>query len=438
MGITVLSEPIGILGFGVEGKSTLKFLQENGIKEISIFDKTNGENYLDNLQNCKTIIRSAGVYPLQKEILNAQMKGAELTSQIELFFEIMQRDYPHIQIIGVTGTLGKGSCVSMIAHCLEALKIPHKICGNFGVPALDLLQHKNLLLAQNAVLILELSSFQLMTLGASPQIGVVLQTTTEHLDWHTSVEQYRDAKANLVRWQKRSDCCIYNAASEGATQIANQSGAIKKAFDVKGNSIEIDGHSLSIDECKITGTHQLQNMAAAVLALQFLGMSVVACMEHLKNYEGLEFRLQKIGSKIFKNKNLDFYNDSYSTRPEAARAAAEAMSKPFIVILGGSEKHADFTELSQKLAKNNLLKGVALIGATAERLQKSLQAENCKAVLQIFENLQAAFEWCLENTPDNGAILLSPACASFGLFANYKERGKEFDRLVFNPSCNGR
>jgi UDP-N-acetylmuramoylalanine--D-glutamate ligase len=438
MGIIVLNEPIGILGFGVEGKSTLKFLQENGIKEISVFDKSSGENYLDNLQNCKTIIRSAGVYPLQKEILNAQKKGAELTSQIELFFEIMQRDYPHIQIIGVTGTLGKGSCVSMIAHCLEALKIPHKIGGNFGVPALDLLQHKNLLLAQNSVIILELSSFQLMTLGASPQIGVVLQTTTEHLDWHTSVEQYRNAKANLVRWQKRNDCCIYNAASEGATQIANQSSAIKKAFDAKGNSIEIDGHSLSIDECKITGAHQLQNMAAAVLALQSLGISVSACMEHLKSYEGLEFRLQKIGSKIFKNKNLDFYNDSYSTRPEAAIAAAESMSKPFTIILGGSEKHADFAELSQKFAKNSLLKGVALIGATAERLQKSLQTESCKAALQIFENLQTAYEWCLESTPDNGAILLSPACASFGLFANYKERGKEFNKLVFSPSCSGR
>jgi UDP-N-acetylmuramoylalanine--D-glutamate ligase len=437
VGIIVLNEPIGILGFGVEGKSTLKFLQENGIKEISIFDKSNGENYLDNLQNCKTIIRSAGVYPLQKEILDAQKKGAELTSQIELFFEIMQRDYPHIPIIGVTGTLGKGSCVSMIAHCLESLKIPHKIGGNFGVPALDLLQCKDLLNDKNTVIILELSSFQLMTLGISPKIGVVLQTTTEHLDWHTSVEQYRDAKANLVRWQKRGDYCIYNAASEGATQIANQSGAIKKAFDVKGNSIEIEGHSLSIDECKITGVHQLQNMAAAVLALQSLGLSVSACMEHLKSYESLEFRLQKIGSKVFKNKNLDFYNDSYSTRPEAAMSAAESMSKPFTIILGGSEKHADFTELSQKLAKNNLLKGIALIGATAERMQKSLQTENCKAAMQIFENLQTAYEWCLENTPDSGAILLSPACASFGLFANYKERGKEFNRLV-NPSNSER
>jgi len=418
----MLKEPIGILGFGAEGQSTLKFLQAKDIKEIEIFDKKNGENYLDNLSDCKTIVRSAGVYPLQKEILNAQLKGAELTSQIELFFDIMQHQYPHVQIIGVTGTLGKGSCVSMIAHCLEALNVPHAIGGNFGVPALDLLEHKNLLVNTNAVIALELSSFQLMTLGASPHIGVVLQTTSEHLDWHTSVEQYRDAKANLVRWQKRNDYCIYNAASEGSMQIAMQSSAIKKSYD----SLPV-----SIEEFKVKGAHQLQNMAAATLALECLGLDASVCINILKTYEGLPLRLQNIGTKTIKNKTIAFYNDSYSTRPEATIAAAAAMNQPFTLILGGSEKNADFSELSKSLAKNNLLKGIALIGATAQRMFKSLQNENCKASMQIFENMENAFEWCLENTENNGAVLLSPACASFGLFANYKERGEKFNQLLF-------
>jgi len=417
----MLREPVGILGYGAEGKSTQKFLQEQGIGNILVFDKKDGENYMENLPKCKTIVRSAGVYPLQKEILNAQMQGAELTSQIELFFEIMQRDYPHTQIIGVTGTLGKGSCVSMIAHCLKALNIPHLIGGNFGVPALDLLPLSD----KNSVIILELSSFQLMTLGVSPHIGVVLQVTSEHLDWHASVEQYRDAKANIVRWQKRHDFCIYNAASEGATQIAMLSGGVKKPFD----SLKIP-----IEECKVVGKHQLQNMAAAVLALECLGMDTNACINALKLYEGLPLRLQKLGAKTYKNKTLDFYNDSYSTRPEATIAAAKAMSKPFTLILGGSEKHADFTELSVELAKNNLLKGIALIGDTANRMQKSLQTEDLKADAEIFENLEAAFQWCLEMTEDKGAVLLSPACASFGLFSNYKERGERFTHLVLDAT----
>ena len=356
-----MNEPVGILGFGVEGKSTLKFLQNKGVKDIIIFDKKDGENYLANLYKCKTIIRSAGVYPLQKEILDAQAKGAELTSQIELFFDIMRSEYPHVQIIGVTGTLGKGTCVSMIAHCLKSLNVSYSVGGNFGVPALDLLQE------QNSTVVLELSSFQLMTLGASPHIGVVLQVTSEHLDWHTSVEQYRDAKANLVRWQTKNDYCVYNAASEGAVQIAEQSGGIKKPYSTL---------QLSMDEFKVKGTHQLQNMAAATLALECAGMDVSLCINALKHYEGLPLRLQNIGTKTIKNKILTFYNDSYSTRPEAAIAAAGAMDKPFTLILGGSEKHADFTELSQTLAKNNLLKGIALIGFTAERMLKSLQSEN--------------------------------------------------------------
>ncbi len=402
-----LKEPVGILGFGVEGKSTLKFLQNKGVKDIVIFDKSDGENYLDNLSKCKTIVRSAGVYPLQKEILDAQAKGAELTSQIELFFEL----YPPEKIIGVTGTLGKGTCVSMIAHCLKALNVPHSVGGNFGVPALDLLQE------QNSMVVLELSSFQLMTLGVSPHIGVVLQTTSEHLDWHTSVEQYRDAKANLVRWQKRNDYCIYNAASEGAVQIAAQSGAIKKTFTTL---------PLSMDEFKVKGQHQLQNIAAATLALGCTGMDVSLCIEALKSYEALPYRLQNVGTK----KGITFYNDSYSTRPEAAIAAAKAMDKPFNIILGGSEKHANFMELSQTLAKNNLLKGIALIGLTAERMLKSLQSTKCNTKMQICGDLPQAFEWCLENSADGDAVLLSPACASFGLFENYKERGEKFNELV--------
>jgi UDP-N-acetylmuramoylalanine--D-glutamate ligase len=301
----------------------------------------------------------------------------------------------------------------MIAHCLETLNIPHAIGGNFGVPMLNLLEYKNLLVNKNTVIVLELSSFQLMTLGFSPHIGVVLKTTSEHLDWHASVEQYRDAKANLVRWQKRNDFCIYNAASEGAMQIAAHSGGIKKPYDV--------------DVRALRATPQQENIAAATLALECIGIDALAAANALKTYKGLPMRLQNIGTKTVKGKTLTFYNDSYATRPEATMAAAAAMDKPFTLILGGSEKNADFTEMSQALAQNNLLKGIALIGATAERLKKSLKNEN----MQLLPNLPEAFNWCIENTPDGGAVLLSPACASFGLFANYKERGEKFNNLFF-------
>ena len=146
------------------------------------------------------MIRSAGIYPLDRELLKFQMNGGVLKSQAEIFFESVPRE----KIIGVTGTLGKGSTVSIIKHILDSANEPSVIGGNFGVPMLDLLEDSS-----EKTYILELSSFQLMTLGVSPKIGVVLKVSSEHLDWHQSVEEYRDAKANLVRYQKNSDCCIY-------------------------------------------------------------------------------------------------------------------------------------------------------------------------------------------------------------------------------------
>ncbi|GHV11217.1 UDP-N-acetylmuramoylalanine--D-glutamate ligase [Fibrobacterales bacterium] len=447
-----MEEPIGILGFGAEGKSTLKFLQNNGAKNVIIFDKKDGDDYLKDLSKCKTIIRSAGVYPLQKEILEAQSNGAKLTSQIEIFFDEVQKSADeHTTIIGVTGTLGKGSCVSMISHCLNELGIENAIGGNFGVPALDLLNkviseefpqtlsHKigssSIPNKNKKVIILELSSFQLMTLSISPHIAVVLQVTSEHLDWHTSTEQYRDAKANLVRFQKNDDYCIYNKESEGAAWIASQGCGIKKSFSAVGNSISIEGHTLNIEDCKITGAHQLQNAFAALLALQALNHApdfLLNCINAIKTYEGLPYRLQNVGSRD----NLTFFNDSYSTRPEATIAAVKAMSLPFMLILGGSEKNSDFTELAGELVKLPLLRGIALIGYTAERIEKELIKNNCKTATKIFADTEfadpfaAAFNWCCQNAEKNGAILLSPACASFGLFPNYKVRGEAFNRLA--------
>src|SRR5574344_2739874 len=197
-----LVSPVGIIGFGVEGQSTLQFLLREGIKDIVVMDRNpvalpeipkdakvsvfSGGEYLDGLKDCVTAVRSAGVYPLMQELLRFQMNGGILTSQVQLYLERTNAK----TVIGVTGTLGKGSTVSMIRHGLESCGAPCAIGGNFGVPALDLLKDDS----PDRISILELSSFQLMTLSVSPHIGVVLRVSTEHLDWHRSVEEYRDAK----------------------------------------------------------------------------------------------------------------------------------------------------------------------------------------------------------------------------------------------------
>lgn len=437
-----LAEPVGILGFGVEGRSTLRYLLSQGVRRIAILDKGKvetdslpaganvetftGERYLDGLAHCKTIVRSAGVYPLQMPLLNFQMQGGCVTSQIELFFERTRTP----RIVAVTGTLGKGSCVSMIAHCLDALGVPNALGGNFGVAALDLLENQT----TGQVAILELSSFQLMTMPYSPPIAVVLKTTSEHLDWHRSIEEYRDAKANLVRWQRSTDVCVYNADAEGSAWIASQGSARKWAFGTGASNdvrigdgfLEFMGLRLDLAECAAQGLHQLENMAAALLALKALGCAPAACITALKSYQNLKYRLQFNGEKG----GIAFFNDSYATRPEATMAAARSMDRPFALILGGSEKHADFTELAQALVALPLLRGIALIGQTAERLQVALYAAGCSVPLTQHPDLEAAFAWSCATAAVGGAVLMSPACASFGLFANYKVRGERFDALV--------
>lgn len=435
-----IAAPVGILGFGIEGKSTLRYLVRKGIREIVVMDKNpvelpelpadvhvkifSGEKYMDGLKNAVTVVRSAGVYPLQKEIFHFQMNGGALTSQIEIFL----KETKSRSVVGVTGTLGKGSTVSMIRHALNACGIPSEIGGNFGVPALDLLENET----PDRISILELSSFQLMTLPVSPHVAVVLRVSTEHLDWHKSVEEYRDAKANLVRWQKRGDFCVYIRDAEPSAAIARESGAQKLCYASRdadavfsSDSLKIDGCTLKLADCKKIGSFQLENMAAALLAVKALGADVPTALQSLKNYESLKFRMEFKGEK----KRIVFYNDSYATRPDATMAAVKSMNRPFALILGGSEKNADFSELARTLAGIQNLKRIALIGATAERMQDALRQVETSVPMKIFSGLDEAFaDAC--SVGNGGAVLLSPACASFGLFKNYKARGEAFDKLV--------
>src|SRR5574344_715694 len=208
------------------------------------------------------------------------MNGGILTSQVQLYLERTNAK----TVIGVTGTLGKGSTVSMIRHGLQSCGAPCAIGGNFGVPALDLLPQDS----PERISILELSSFQLMTLSVSPHIAVVLRVSTEHLDWHRSVEEYRDAKANLVRWQKSCDFCIYMKDAAPSEKIASESAARKYSVSYKDGDAVIEGETLRVDraelrlaDCKTRGVYQLENMAAAALACKAAGFAVDAILESL-------------------------------------------------------------------------------------------------------------------------------------------------------------
>ncbi len=443
---------IGILGFGVEGKSTFAFLKENGFTDITVFDKNpidisdsaitviSGDSYLTKLSQCDTIVRSAGINPTQLEIKNFVANGGILTSQVELFFELWQGD-----IVGVTGTLGKGTCVSMLQEVFEMCGQEYVLGGNIGTPALELLDQ----MSQNSIAILELSSFQLMTLKKSPRYAIILKTTTEHLDWHKDQDEYVAAKTNLVKYQSEDDFLVFHGESRGAQIIAGSSRAVKKSFGEGSHDAQISqgvlqykSEFLSIDECVMSGEYNLENAAAVMVLCDKLSVSVEQVKSALMGFKGLKYRLQK----VFTLRNgVACYNDSYATRPDATIGAIKNFKTPFTLILGGSEKNADFTELIQTVKNSQSLLAVAVIGQTADRIIEMLYHYSIDKKFQKLESLEQAVAYCLENCnlylethklDGQGealqvpSVVLSPACASFGLFKNYVHRGDVFNEIV--------
>lgn len=434
-------EPIAVLGYGVEGKSTLRHLLRWGYRKIVVLDGAKpsdalpagvqgffGPDYLRGLTGVKTAIRSPGLRPFIPEIEAFIESGGLLTSQVEAVFSILGPK----RIIAVTGTVGKGTCCSLLSAMLEKGNLPHQLAGNIGVPSLDALES----LREEEILLLELSSFQLSTLAQSPGIAIVLRTTIEHLDWHDSQQEYWNHKANLTRHQRAGDICIFFADAVGSAWIGSLGSGEKIPVGRTGmmriseETLEWPEHGfrLRLDETKMPGAFNLENIGAAAAAALLLGVSPEAVRSAACDFAPLEHRLEfvrKVGE-------VAYYNDSYATRPEASLAAVRAMrGQPLGLILGGSEKFADFTEFATELASEQHLRAIALIGQTAQRLEGELKTAGAlkDRTYRVCGSLEEAVEF-LKAEISSGVILLSPACASFGLFANYKERGYAFKRLV--------
>lgn len=428
----ILPTPIAIVGFGLEGQSTLAFLQKHGFTddELMIFDQNpvqletpvrsfHGEDYLSHLHQAETAVRSAGFPPR----LLAHFEGA-WTSQVELFFELYQQKF-----VAITGTFGKGTTLGILESILKSAERPYALGGNYGIPVLNLIDE----IQPEQIPLLELSSFQTMTLTRSAPIAAVLSTTVEHLDWHADVEEYRMAKAQLVKFQNPNDLCVYAAPSPGAQEIAAHSRARKIAagaeaglFSVQGESLQLADGLLHLQDCASRGVHMLHNMAVAAALATELGVAAEAIRAGLKAFGGLPLRLEFSA----KTDRLSYYNDSYATRPEAALAAARSFGEALGMILGGSEKNVDFTELCQGLKEHPSLMQICLIGQTAARLRETLAKVGFDRPVVDAPDLESAVQYLEEILPPGGVVLLSPACASFGMFKNYKHRGEVFHQIA--------
>ncbi|PSO42920.1 UDP-N-acetylmuramoyl-L-alanine--D-glutamate ligase [Candidatus Saccharibacteria bacterium QS_5_54_17] len=450
---------IAIAGYGQEGRAVHRYLrrqeEETGVKcDITVCDQNPelevpedvwaqlGEGYLEGLDSCDLVYRSPGIRPDTLQYLNPGLDGNRITTATNQFFTAC----PSGNIIGVTGTKGKGTTTTLIARILTTAGQQAHVGGNIGTPALDLLGD----IGPEDWVVLELSSFQLFDIDRSPHIGVCLMIAPDHLDWHTDMEEYVDAKSHIFALQETCDIAVYNADNAYASRLAEKSPGRKIAFgasgeaDVRGTDEGIytdDQKVIAAADIGLRGPHNRENVCAAT------GAAIAALRESLpvgdcagvhpppgtqgsvaaaiRDFHGLEHRLEYVGNA----NGVSFYNDSFSTNPAPTIAAIRSFSEGQVLILGGSPKGADFEELAREIA-GSPVKHAVLTGEEAERLQAALEQAGFTAHSWGGDRMPGLVAEAVSRAETGDVVLLSPACASFDMFADYKDRGQQFKQAV--------
>lgn len=445
-------DKIAVLGLGVEGKDVVNFLNKEGYIDITVLDRKEkkdldlkgidlskvkfitGDDYLKlGLSKFKTIFRSPGFYRYLPEIIKAEEQGSEITSNIKLFFEKFKG-----LTIGVTGTKGKGTTSTLIYEILRQKSKKVFLAGNIGSPSLSILDKTD----SKTIVVLELSSFQLIDLTKSPNIAVVLNITSDHMDWHKNQKEYLDAKKNIIKYQKISDLKVLNYDYKTSVSFTNLSPSKTFYFSknvvvvgvfvkdgvifsgVSGKRIKIGG----TNKLLLRGSHNWENVCAAICASILAGATIENVKSSVFSFKGLEHRLELVANV----KGVKYYNDSFSTNPQTTIAAVNSFTEPITLILGGYDKGLDFKGMVKHLCMKENIENVLLIGNVQDKLYKLLTEYRFKNNIYKLhkDKMELIIKKCISVTKDGGIVLLSPACASFDMFKDYKDRGNQFKNII--------
>ncbi len=438
---------VAILGYGLEGQAAYEYWREGN--EITVCDRNEavnlpdgvalqlGTDYLKGLDTFDVIVRSPNIHPRDIVAANSEAVLTKVTTNCNEFFRICRTK----NIIGVTGTKGKGTTSTLIAKLLEAGGRRVHLGGNIGIAPLTML--KNGIEADDWI-VLELSSFQLIDLQRSPHIAVCLMVMPEHQDWHDSIDEYYEVKSQLFAHQTEEDFAIYFAENEISKQIAGAGSGQKIPYFaapgavVQDEVIVIGGQTICrTNELKLLGKHNWQNVCAAVTAVWQVSQDVEAMRSVLTSFTGLEHRLQFIRELD----GVQYYDDSFGTTPETAIVAIEAFTEPKVIILGGSTKGADFDKLAETLTTGNI-RHIILMGNTTNtehpsdspKIEEELRKHGISNVTSLIRpggpSIAEVVNTARAAAKNGDVVLLSAACASFDMFNNYKQRGEQFSHAV--------
>ena len=447
---------IGIVGWGLEAKSAFKFFgpeqdylivndslqadfppESDKIKvqfiaapaPVGIGGQVADLSYLEGIEHCdKIIYQPTAFFSLQKKFGADHGFWEKATTAYDIFYE----HAPTKNIIGVTGTKGKGTTSTLIYEMLKAAGKTVHLGGNIGTPILDILPQ----IQPDDWLVWELANFQLKPAHHSPHIGVCLMITEEHLDWHPDFKDYLDSKANMFKFQKEEDIAIYYADNEHSQHIAGYSPGQKiPYFDVPGGRVMADGkivigeeetEIINKQDLQLLGEHNLQNVCAALTAAWQVSQDVAAFNRVLAGFAGLEHRLEFVRELG----GVRYYDDSFGTTPDTAIVALEALVQPVVLILGGHDKGLDYTELAKEITARDRVRHVITIGQIGPKLAQLLRDRQFNRITEGLASMPEIVAEAHRVAQPGDAVLLSCGTSSFGMFKDYKDRGSQFKAAV--------
>ena len=393
-----------------------------------------GESYLDHLCDADLIFRSPGIEYTKPQIQAAVARGIEVTSEIETFFRLCP-----CPIVGVTGSDGKTTTTTLIAELLKAADFRVHLGGNIGVPLLPLVDD----MTPNDFAVVELSSFQLISMRQSPDVAVVTNLAPNHLDHHASMQEYVDAKRNILLYQRPSGVAVLNAENDITRGFADDVHGELRRFGVRrpvdhGAFVD-ENHDLvltrggertavmSLDGIKLPGAHNRENIAAAAAAVMSLVPEPIM-RRVIAEFPGVEHRIELVSEKG----GVRWYNDSIGTSPTRTIAGLRAFDQKVILLAGGYNKKISYAPLAPEIVKN--VKYLLLCGDTARGIHD--EVERCPGYdpsalpVEFTSGLAESVRRAHEIAESGDVVLMSPASASFDVYPNFEARGRHFKELV--------
>ena len=441
-----------VVGSGKSGVAAAELLKKKGIefvlfdgnKELDVDALTEknpvfagakiilGELSEQDMAALDLVVLSPGV-PTDLPMVNTlRDRGIPIWGEIELAYHFAKG-----RIIAITGTNGKTTTTTLVGEIMSNYYPDVKVVGNIGIPYTSVAADTT----ENTVTVAEISSFQLETThDFAPEVTAILNITPDHLNRHHTMECYIETKESITKNQTPENTCVLNYEDEvlrafGETLNVNvvyfsSSRRLEKGLFLDGEDIYYaDGSSvtkvINVNELNILGKHNYENVMAAVGMSVSFGVPMEKIVEVLKRFQAVEHRIEYVTEK----RGVKFYNDSKGTNPDAAIKGIQAMNRPTLLIGGGYDKQSEYDEWIESF--DGKVKKLVLIGQTKEKIAECARRHGFEDVI-LCDTFEEAIDTCYANAVSGDAILLSPACASWGMFPNYEERGRIFKEYVRN------